>query len=302
MSKSREHNTESAIHKANVLIEALPWLESYANKIVVVKYGGNAMIDDELKKAFADDIVFLRRSGVRPVVVHGGGPQINSMLTKLDIASEFKGGLRVTTPEVMDVVRMVLVGQVGRELVNLINGHGPLAIGLSGEDAGLFTASRKTMKVDGEVIDLGQVGEVSKVNPAAVLDLIEAGRIPVVASVAPNEEGEVLNVNADTAAAALAVALQAERLIMLTDVEGLYANWPESKEVITEINPTELAAMMPKLESGMRPKMEACLKAVTNGVSRATVTDGRIMHSLLLEIFTDEGLGTMVTSHRKAES
>ena len=302
MSRSREHDTESAIHKANVLVEALPWLESYANKIVVVKYGGNAMIDDELKRAFAEDIVFLRRCGVRPVVVHGGGPQINTMLTKLDIASEFKGGLRVTTPEVMDVVRMVLVGQVGRELVNLINTHGPLAIGLSGEDAGLFTATHKTMKLDGEVIDLGQVGDVTKVNPDAVLDLIEAGRIPVVASVAPNADGEVFNVNADTAAAALAVALQAERLIMLTDVEGLYANWPESKEVITEINPTELAAMMPRLESGMRPKMEACLKAVTNGVSRATVTDGRVMHSLLLEIFTNEGLGTMVTSHRKAES
>lgn len=302
MSRSREHDTESAIRKANVLVEALPWLESYANKIVVVKYGGNAMIDDELKRAFAEDIVFLRRCGVRPVVVHGGGPQINTMLTKLDIASEFKGGLRVTTPEVMDVVRMVLVGQVGRELVNLINTHGPLAIGLSGEDAGLFTATHKTMKLDGEVIDLGQVGDVTKVNPDAVLDLIEAGRIPVVASVAPNADGEVFNVNADTAAAALAVALQAERLIMLTDVEGLYANWPESKEVITEINPTELAAMMPRLESGMRPKMEACLKAVTNGVSRATVTDGRVMHSLLLEIFTNEGLGTMVTSHRKAES
>ena len=302
MSVRRTVDAATAISKASTLIEALPWLESYAGKVVVIKYGGNAMIDDDLKRAFAQDIVFLRRCGVRPVVVHGGGPQISSMLKRLNIESKFTGGLRVTTPEAMDVVRMVLVGQVGRELVNLINAHGPLAVGLSGEDAGLFQATHKTMQIDGEDVDLGRVGDVTKVMPGAVLDLIEHGRIPVVASVAPDANGDVYNVNADTAAAALAVALKAERLVMLTDVAGLYADWPNSDEVVTQITPTELAALMPTLESGMRPKMEACLRAVTNGVGRATVIDGRVEHSLLLEIFTNEGIGTMVTSLPRAAS
>lgn len=282
--------------KAAILIEALPWLESYVGKTIVVKYGGNAMVDDDLKRAFAQDIVFLRTVGVKPVVVHGGGPQISSMLTRLGIASEFRGGLRVTTPEAMDVVRMVLMGQVNRELVGLLNAHGPLAVGLSGEDAGLLIAERKGLELDGEEIDLGLVGEVSEVNPGAVLDLINAGRIPVVATVAPDEDGQVHNVNADTAAGALAAALGAERLVVLTDVPGLYADWPNSTEVVRQIDADELAAMLPTLASGMIPKMEACLGAVRAGVPRATVIDGRVPHSLLLEIFTDEGTGTMVTT------
>lgn len=294
MSKHRSVNTETLITKANTLIEALPWLKSYAGKIVVVKYGGNAMIDDDLKRAFAQDMVFLRVCGVRPVVVHGGGPQISSMLKRLDIASEFRAGLRVTTPEAMDVVRMVLVGQVGRELVNLINSEGPFAVGLSGEDARLFRAEPKGIEIDGEEIDLGLVGDVCDVNPDSVLDLIQSGRIPVVASVAPGPDEQVYNVNADTAAAALAVALGAERLIMLTDVAGLYADWPNSDEIVTQITPDELADLLPSLESGMRPKMEACLRAVRGGVPKATVIDGRVQHSVLLEIFTNEGLGTMV--------
>lgn len=294
MSKHRSVNTEILITKANTLIEALPWLKSYAGKIVVVKYGGNAMIDDDLKRAFAQDMVFLRVCGVRPVVVHGGGPQISSMLKRLDIASEFRAGLRVTTPEAMDVVRMVLVGQVGRELVNLINSEGPFAVGLSGEDARLFRAEPKGIEIDGEEIDLGLVGDVCDVNPDSVLDLIQSGRIPVVASVAPGPDEQVYNVNADTAAAALAVALGAERLIMLTDVAGLYADWPNSDEIVTQITPDELADLLPSLESGMRPKMEACLRAVRGGVPKATVIDGRVQHSVLLEIFTNEGLGTMV--------
>lgn len=294
MSKHRSVNTEILITKANTLIEALPWLKSYAGKIVVVKYGGNAMIDNDLKRAFAQDMVFLRVCGVRPVVVHGGGPQISSMLKRLDIASEFRAGLRVTTPEAMDVVRMVLVGQVGRELVNLINSEGPFAVGLSGEDARLFRAEPKGIEIDGEEIDLGLVGDVCDVNPDSVLDLIQSGRIPVVASVAPGPDEQVYNVNADTAAAALAVALGAERLIMLTDVAGLYADWPNSDEIVTQITPDELADLLPSLESGMRPKMEACLRAVRGGVPKATVIDGRVQHSVLLEIFTNEGLGTMV--------
>lgn len=286
--------------KAAILIEALPWLEDYVGKTVVVKYGGNAMVDDDLKRAFAQDIVFLRMVGVKPVVVHGGGPQISSMLSRLGIASEFRGGLRVTTPEAMDVVRMVLMGQVNRELVGLLNAHGPLAVGLSGEDAGLLIAERKGIELDGEQIDLGLVGEVAEVNPGAVLDLINAGRIPVVATVAPDEEGQVHNVNADTAAGALAAALGAERLVVLTDVAGLYADWPASTEVIREIDADALAALLPSLASGMIPKMEACLGAVRAGVTRATVIDGRVPHSLLLEIFTDEGIGTMVTPGARA--
>jgi acetylglutamate kinase len=283
-----------AASKAAIMIEALPWLERYVGKTMVIKYGGNAMIDDSLKAAFAQDIVFLRTVGVKPVVVHGGGPQISSMLQRLGIASEFRGGLRVTTPEAMDVVRMVLMGQVNRELVGLLNAHGPLAVGLSGEDAGLLTAERKGLELDGEEIDLGLVGEVTEVRPEAVLDLINAGRIPVVATVAPDEDGLVHNVNADTAAGAIAAALGAERLIVLTDVAGLYADWPNSTEVIRQIRAADLAAMLPTLAAGMIPKMEACLAAVEAGVPKATVIDGRVPHSLLLEIFTDEGIGTMV--------
>ncbi|MEG9226104.1 acetylglutamate kinase [Aeromicrobium sp. Sec7.5] len=285
---------KKATTKAGILAEALPWLKKYHDKILVVKYGGNAMTDDTLKQAFAEDIVFLRLAGFKPVVVHGGGPQISTMLDKLDITSEFRGGLRVTTPETMDVVRMVLTGQVGRELVGLLNRHGAMAVGLSGEDAGLFTAERTMPIVDGEPVDIGLVGEVVDVRPEAVRDLIDAGRIPVVSSVAPDRDGQVHNVNADTAAAALAVALGAEKLLVLTDVEGLYADWPNSTDVIGEISPEGLEELIPTLASGMIPKMTACLKAVQGGVERATVIDGREPHSVLLEIFTDEGVGTQV--------
>ena len=293
--------------KAATLAAALPWLKRYHGRIVVVKYGGNAMTDDVLKRAFAEDIAFLRFAGFKPVVVHGGGPQISAMLDRLGIESEFRGGLRVTTAPAMDVVRMVLVGQVQRELVGLVNEHGPLAVGLSGEDAGLFTAKRTNTIVDGEEVDLGLVGEVAHVRPEAVLDLVEAGRIPVISSVAPDKDGTVHNVNADTAAAALAVALGAEKLLVLTDVEGLYRDWPDSDDVIGEISPEALAELMPSLASGMVPKMGACLQAVQGGVPRATVVDGREPHAVLLELFTDEGVGTQVlpgvaTKTRKARA
>ena len=286
--------------KANTLIEALPWLAEYAGETVVIKYGGNAMTDDSLKRAFAEDVVFLRRVGLKPVVVHGGGPQISSMLDKLQIASEFRGGLRVTTPEAMDVVRMVLVGQVGRELVNLINQHGPFAVGMSGEDGGLFTARKRGLVVDDEEVDLGLVGDVKSVDPSSLNDLIDAGRIPVVATVAPDTSGQVHNVNGDTAAAALAVALKARRLVMLTNVAGVYANYPDEDSIITQINTTEVRDLLPSLDAGMIPKMEACLSAVEGGVASATVIDGRVPHCLLLEIFTDEGVGTMVTNEEYA--
>jgi acetylglutamate kinase len=287
-------NMETAVEKVAVLTEALPWLKQFHGKTIVVKYGGNAMVDDKLKQAFAEDIVFLRYAGVRVVVVHGGGPQISEMLGRLGIDSEFRGGLRVTTPEAMDVVGMVLVGKVGRELVSLLNAHGPFAVGMSGEDAGLFTAERRGAMIDGESVDIGLVGDVVHVRPEAVVDLIDAGRIPVVSTIAPDEDGQAHNVNADTAAAALASALGAEKLVVLTDVAGLYRNWPDSEEIITQIDTTELAELLPSLSSGMVPKMEACLRAVQDGVSRATVIDGRVPHSLLLEIFTDAGSGTQV--------
>lgn len=291
---------DRAESKAEVLIEALPWIRRFAGTVMVVKYGGNAMVSEELRRAFAEDIVFLHHVGVHPVVVHGGGPQINAMLDRLGIASEFRGGLRVTTEEAMDVVRMVLTGQVGRELVGLVNSHGPYAVGFSGEDAGLLRARRTGAVVDGQEVDLGLVGEVTGVDPTAILDVIESGRIPVVSSVAPEIDddgeptGQALNVNADTAAAALAAALGAAKLVLLTDVEGLYADWPDRDSLISSLTAAQLRALLPSLASGMIPKMAACLAAVDAGVQRAHVVDGRRPHSMLLEVFTSAGVGTQV--------
>lgn len=292
----------TAAQKAFTLAEALPWLQRFLGKIVVVKYGGNAMIDDDLKRAFAADMVFLRTVGIHPVVVHGGGPQISAMLTRLGLAGEFRGGFRVTTPEVMDVARMVLFGQVGRELVGLINGHGPYAVGISGEDAHLFTATRRTVLVDGIDTDIGLVGDVTSVNPAAVFDLIAAGRIPVVSTIAPDRDGVVHNINADTAAAALASAIGAEKMVVLTDVEGLYTDWPDRSSLTSEIDASALEALLPSLDAGMVPKMEACLRAVRAGVPSAHVIDGRVEHSVLVELFTGEGIGTMVTPDHSSTS
>ncbi|MFI2241858.1 acetylglutamate kinase [Streptomyces chrestomyceticus] len=298
---TRKH---TALPKARTLIEALPWLTRHHGKTVVIKFGGNAMVDEELKAAFAQDVVFLRHAGLRPVVVHGGGPQISAQLDRLGLESEFKAGLRVTTPEAMDVVRMVLAGQVQRELVGLLNQHGPLAVGMTGEDAHLMTATQHYAEVDGERVDLGRVGEITAIDPGAVRALLDDGRIPVISSVARSaDEGDgtgVFNVNADTAAAALAAALGAETLMVLTDVEGLYEDWPHSDEVISRLTATELEKLLPDLASGMVPKMRGCLHAVRNGVHTARVIDGRVQHSILLEIFTDEGIGTMVVPDEPA--
>jgi acetylglutamate kinase len=292
MSTKRAH----ALSKAATLIQALPWLERFHGRTIVIKYGGHAMADEALRHAFAEDIVFLRYAGLRPVIVHGGGPQINEALARHGIESSFTAGLRVTTPEAMEVVRMVLVGQVNRDVVGLINRHGAFAVGMSGEDANLFTAERKPAMVDGTPVDIGQVGEIVEVEVGAVHSLLADGRIPVISSIARGDDGEIYNVNADTAAAALAVALDASKLVVLTDVEGLYADWPASDEVIDRLTTEELAALLPGLSAGMVPKMEACLRSVRGGVPQAHVLDGRVPHALLLEVFTDEGIGTMVVS------
>jgi acetylglutamate kinase len=283
-----------AAAKAATLVEALPWLVRFHGQTVVIKYGGNAMTDDALRVAFAQDLVFLRYAGLRPVVVHGGGPQITEHLERLGLETTFTAGLRVTTPEMMDVVRMVLTGKVNKDIVGLVNRNGPLAVGMSGEDANLFTASRKEALVDGEPVDIGMVGEIQATDPGAIRALIDDRRIPIVSSVARGQNGEVYNVNADTAAAALAVALGAVKLVILTDVPGLYETWPPTGDVIREVTALELAAMLPGLSTGMIPKMEACLDAVRGGVAEAHVLDGRQHHAVLLEIFTNSGTGTMV--------
>jgi len=284
----------AATAKAGTLIEALPWLDRFHGETVVIKYGGHAMTAEDLRAGFAQDLVFLRRAGLRPVVVHGGGPQVTGHLDRLGIESEFTAGLRVTTEETIDVVRMVLNGKVNKDIVGLINRYGPYAVGLSGEDANLFTAERKYATVDGAAVDIGLVGEITAVDASMVHALLDNDRIPVISSTAHGADGAVYNVNADTAAAALAVALGAAKLVVLTDVEGLYRDWPDSDEVISQLDADDLEKLLPTLSAGMIPKMEACLTAVKGGVQRAHVLDGRLTHAILLEIFTDSGIGTMV--------
>lgn len=288
----------SAFDKTRILLETQPWLRKYSGKRVVIKYGGNAMVDKELQRAFAQDITFLHAWGVQPVVVHGGGPQINSMLQRLGLEAPFTAGLRVTTPEVMEIVRMVLQGKVQRELVSLINLDTIHAVGLSGEDARLFQARRRPAIVDSKPHDIGRVGDITDVNPAPVNDLLHHRRIPVISSIAMDESSpsEVLNVNADAAAAALAVALEAEKLVILTDVEGVYRDFSDANSLIQQMTKDELDALLPSMASGMIPKLNAAKTALEGGVSQVHVIDGRQPHSMLLEIFTNEGIGTMITA------
>ncbi|MCI3222677.1 acetylglutamate kinase [Streptomyces sp. NP-1717] len=261
---------------------------------VVVKFGGNAMVDSALRRTFARDIVELWHAGLRPVVVHGGGPQISAMLDRLGLETRFEAGLRVTTPETMEVVRMVLSGRVQRELVGHINAHGPFAVGMTGEDAHTLTAVRRSAWVDSRQVDIGLVGDIVEVNPDMVRTLLDQGHIPVVSPVARGEGGQVYNVNADLAASALAVALGAERLVVLTDVEGLYADWPHSTEVIERLTADALDGLLPGLASGMLPKMEGCLRAVRGGVRRAHVLDGRVPHAVLRGVLDEISPGTTV--------
>ena len=294
----QDTSPEEAAAKAGVLIESLPWLKRFRDQIIVIKYGGNAMVSEELQESFAEDVAYLRFVGVKPVVVHGGGPQISAMLDRLGIPSEFKGGYRVTNTEAISVVRMVLTGQINPQLVGRINAHGPLASGLSGEDAGLFGGRRRGVTIEGVEHDLGNVGDVVQVDPTAIHDHLEAGRIPVVSSIAPDLDrpGQTLNVNADAAASALAVALGATKLIVLTDVPGLYADWPNRDSLVSHLTVQRLRELMPRLESGMIPKMQACLDAVEGGVDTAAIIDGRVPHSVLVEVFTHKGIGTEVVA------
>ncbi|MFF3941619.1 acetylglutamate kinase [Streptomyces phaeofaciens] len=281
--------------KARSVGEALPWLARHQGRTVVIKLGGHAMVDADLTAAFARDVVFLRYAGLRPVVVHGGGPQIDAELARRGMEREYRAGLRVTSPAAMDVVRMVLAGQVQRELVGLVNRFGPLAVGMTGEDADTLTAVRHMPWIDGEPVDIGRVGDITGVDTGALDSLLADGRIPVVSPLARSaEDGLVYNVNADTVAAALATALRAEALVMLTDVGGLYAGWPHSDEVIPRLTACELEKLLPELSDGMVPKMTGCLHAVRGGVGTARVIDGRIPHSVLLQMFTDDGSGTVI--------
>jgi acetylglutamate kinase len=291
-------NTDQALArlKAETLIESLDWLREFHGRIVVVKFGGNAMVDEQLQLAFAQDMAYLRFVGIKPVVVHGGGPQITARLAEIGIDSEFRAGMRYTDEKTMSVVRDVLRNQISKNLADLIEESGAQTVVLSGEDDSLFRAVRvKGHTSEGEV-DLGLVGEVKTVNPRAVLQALDQGKVPVISSVAPSNSGQLLNVNADLAASALAIALGADKLMVLTDVPGLYANWPEIDSLLSEISVEELTELMPKLETGMIPKMEACLRAVQGGVPKAHIIDGRQPHSILLEIFTKAGVGTQVTS------
>jgi acetylglutamate kinase len=294
MIPSEQQDQKVAAIKAETLIESLPWLQKFHGKVVVVKFGGNAMVDAELQKAFAEDMAYLRWVGIRPVVVHGGGPQISARLTELGIESEFRGGFRVTTSETIGIVRDVLRDQISAQLATLIQDAGAKTLIMSGEDANLFRAEKTVLETEDGPVDIGLVGEVTQVNPRIVLEALEAGKIPVISTVAPTTSGELLNVNADLAAAALAVALGAEKLMVLTDVPGLYSDWPNRDSLVSEITSRELESMLPTLESGMIPKMQSCLKAVQGGVPTAHVIDGRTPHSILLEIFTVTGVGTIV--------
>jgi acetylglutamate kinase len=291
-------NTDQALArlKAETLIESLDWLREFHGRIVVVKFGGNAMVDQQLQLAFAQDMAYLRFVGIKPVVVHGGGPQITARLAELGMESEFRAGMRYTDEKTISVVRDVLRNQISSNLASLIEESGAQTVVLSGEDDSLFRAEKVKGQTPTGEVDLGLVGEVKTVNPRAVLQALEQGKVPVISSIAPSNSGQLLNVNADLAASALAIALGADKLMVLTDVPGLYANWPEIDSLLSEISVEELTELMPKLESGMIPKMQACLRAVQGGVPKAHIIDGRQPHSILLEIFTKAGVGTQVTS------
>ena len=287
MQKADGTNLDLARIKAQTLIEASPWIRKFQGKVFVVKFGGNAMVDEKLQQAFASDIAFLNLVGIKAVIVHGGGPQITSRLSELGMKSEFVDGLRVTSPEAIDVIRDVLINEISAPLASMVENAGAKAVVYNGATEGLFKAA-----ITRE--DLGLVGEVISVDAGVINKALEANIIPVISTVAPDSSGQLVNVNADLAAASLAIALGAEKLVVLTDVPGLYSDWPDRDSLVSELNASELEELLPDLESGMIPKMQACLNAVRGGVSRAHIIDGRVAHSVLLEVFTPSGIGTLV--------
>jgi acetylglutamate kinase len=280
-------NLDLARIKAKTLIESAPWIRKFQGKVFVLKFGGNAMVDEQLQKAFAEDVAFLNLVGIKAVVVHGGGPQITSRLADIGLKSEFVDGLRVTSTEAISVIRDVLMNEITAPLANMIESSGAKAAVFNGETEGLFKASITRA-------DLGLVGEVVEVNASVITKSLEANLIPVISTVAPDASGQLINVNADLAASSLAAALGAEKLVVLTDVPGLYSDWPNRDSLVSELTSSELEEMLPDLESGMIPKMQACLNAVRAGVSKAHIIDGRVPHSVLLEVFTPSGIGTLV--------
>ena len=289
MIKSDSTNLDLARIKAQTLIESAPWIRGFQDKVIVIKFGGNAMVDQQLQQAFAEDIAYLNLVGIKAVVVHGGGPQITSRLSELGLKSEFIDGLRVTQLEAISVIRDVLMQEISEPLVKMIENAGAKAAAFNGETEGLFSAQITRP-------DLGLVGEVVSVDASVITRSLEAGLIPVISTVAPDSSGQLVNVNADLAASSLAIALQAEKLVVLTDVPGLYSDWPNRDSLVSELSASELQEMLPDLESGMIPKMQACLNAVNGGVSKAHIIDGRIPHSVLLEVFTPSGIGTLVVA------
>jgi acetylglutamate kinase len=287
MQKADGTNLDLARIKAQTLIEASPWIRKFQGKVFVVKFGGNAMVDEKLQQAFASDIAFLNLVGIKAVIVHGGGPQITSRLSELGMKSEFVDGLRVTSPEAIDIIRDVLMNEISSPLASMVENAGAKAVVYNGATEGLFKAAITRS-------DLGLVGEVVSVDAGVINKALEANLIPVISTVAPDSSGQLVNVNADLAAASLAVALGAEKLVVLTDVPGLYSDWPDRDSLVSELSASELEELLPDLESGMIPKMQACLNAVRGGVARAHIIDGRVSHSVLLEVFTPSGIGTLV--------
>ena len=293
--------------KAEILIEALPYIQKFHGKTVVIKYGGNAMINDDLKKAVMNDVILMKLVGMNPVLVHGGGPEITQMLQRLDIQSQFVNGLRVTDPATMEVVEMVLVGKLNKEIVAHIHQLGGRAVGISGKDGLTIIARKQLMTITDEQgqpaeADLGQVGEVAKVNPELLKTLMDSGYIPVVAPIGVGEDGSSYNINADYVAGELAVALGAEKLVLLTDVEGIFADFADKTSIISSLKMEDVDELIASgvIVGGMIPKVQCCVRALQGGVGRTHIIDGRLAHSILLEVFTNEGIGTMV--ERKAQS
>jgi acetylglutamate kinase len=280
---------QEVLEKAHVLAEAMPYIREFSGKTVVIKYGGHAMEDPALADLFAQDVVLMRLVGMNPVVVHGGGPQISYLMRRLGKEPEFVDGLRVTDAESVDIVRMALVGKVNRDIVSVLNQHGSFAVGLSGEDAGLITVEMRDER-------LGFVGDVAAIDPSIVHKLTNEELIPVIATVGVDELGQAYNINADTVAGAIALSLQAEKLVYLTDVAGIYADYPDESSLVTGIDTAGLEELLAtgKADGGMIPKLQSCVDALRGGVRRAHILDGRIPHALLLEFFTREGIGTMV--------